>query len=233
MNLEYLVTNYKKDKIGNPQSIVEIGDIPSSVTETVINSVLSSYDLEDEKYSTKENVFFDTRRIVARNNYNKRSEQLYSNLDFDDNLIKISQPIIQEINAILPAYVPLLMQIATILPGQSLKWHIDVFLYQQFANKLHIPLITNDESFFDVYINDKVHRTNMKVGKIYNINNLALHRSINSGSTSRSHLIIDFIDTETLNVLVDSGVNFFHTRLDSMSKKEETAIMELYKKYKK
>jgi hypothetical protein len=234
MNLENLISTYKNNKIGNPDSAVPIKDLPLDVLSSVVNLIAANYDLEDEKYATKEKVFYDTRRIVARSNYNKNSNQIYSNLDFDDKLTEIVQPIVKEINVVLPSVVPILTQVATLLPGQSLQWHTDVFLYQQFTNKLHIPLISNSDSFFDVFVNDSfVKRINMTPGLIYNIDNLALHRSINKGSSIRTHLIIDVMELSTLDALLNTGINFFHTKLPAMSEIEKVSLEKLSLKYNK
>ena len=234
MNLEDLVIKYKNSKTGNPIGAVSIKEILPTVLSSVVESITANYNLEDEKYATKEQVFYDTRRIVARSNYNKKSDQIYSNLDFDDALTEIVNPILTEINQVLPTSVPVLMQLATILPSQSLSWHIDVFLYQQFTNKLHIPLISNPKSFFDVFVKDEyVKRTNMIPGLIYNIDNLSLHRSINNGNSIRTHLIIDMMEKSTLESLLDTGINFFHTKIPRMSEVEKVSLEKLSLKYKK
>lgn len=232
MNLEDLAQQFKHIKIGNPVSCVPVHELPNNVIETLVQQVQEKYDLTDEKYSTKEQVFYDTRRIVAKSKYNKETTQFYSVMDFDDELTMLTKPVVEEINKFLPDYVPALCQLATILPGQELKWHIDVFLYQQFTNKLHIPIITNDNSYFDAFVNDEyVDRVNMKVGQVYNIDNLTLHRSINKGSTPRTHLIIDVIKKDTVEQLMTMDVNFFHTRLPSMSDKEKISLEKLKQKY--
>jgi hypothetical protein len=232
MNIEDLAQQFKHVKIGDPKSCLPVYQLPESVLTDFTEKVQSVYDLTDDKYSTKEQVFYDTRRIVAKSKYNKETTQFYSTMDFDDELTVLAKPIAEEINKFLPDYVPALCQLATILPGQQLKWHIDVFLYQQFTNKLHIPISTNEDSFFDVFVDDDcVDRVNMKVGSIYNINNLALHRSINKGTTPRTHLIIDVIKKDTVEKLLDMGINFFHTRLPSMSEKEKISLDNLVKKY--
>lgn len=234
MNLENLISTYKNNKIGNPDSAVIIKDLTPRVLSSVVNLITANYNPEDKKYATKERVFYDTRRIVARSNYNTNSNQIYSSLDFDDKLAEIVQPIVNEINVVLPSVVPVLMQLATLLPSQSLQWHTDVFLYQQFTNKLHIPLISNSESFFEVFVKDTfVKRVNMIPGLIYNIDNLALHRSINNGGSMRTHLIIDVMELSTLETLLNTGINFFHTKLPAMSEIEKVSLEKLTLKYKK
>lgn len=225
MNTDQIIKKYKNIKIGNPNSACVIDTIDDKILTKVAKKVISTYDLEDEIYATKESVFYDTRRIVARNEYNKVSNQLFTNVDFDDNLLEIIKPITSHICKSIPEQQPVLIQLATLLPEQSLKWHIDVFLYQQFTNKLHIPLFTNAQSFFDVFQETGIiNRTNMKTGNIYNINNLKLHRSINKGNSYRTHLIIDFMNRDVLQDLLEIDINFFHSKIDYMSDFEKSNL---------
>lgn len=229
MSLDHLVNKYKNKKIGDPRDAIKIADINLTLLDSVRDSITNTYDLTDPVYATKEHVFFDTMRIVADNNYNPKKNQIFSNLDFDHALNRISIPIVEEIQKVIPGCVPVLTQLATILPQQTLKWHIDVFMYQQFTNKLHIPIITNPNTFFEVFVDGKINRINMTAGGIWNIDNLAIHRSVNRGDAFRTHLIIDVMEETTLNELLDTGIDFFHTKLTSMSDKESAALGELQK----
>lgn len=227
MSLEHLVDKYKNKKIGQPRDAIKIADIDTTMLDSVRDAITHTYNLVDPAYATKERVFFDTRRIVADSKYNPKKNQVFSNLEFDHALNCITTPIVEQIQKLIPGYVPVLTQLATILPCQSLKWHIDVFMYQQFTNKLHIPIITNTNALFEVLVDGKINSINMTVGGIWNINNLAIHRSINKGDTFRTHLIIDVMDESILNTLVDTGIDFFHTKLSWMSDYESDALSEL------
>ena len=132
----------------------------------------------------------------------------------------------------VPNSEPSLIQIATILPGQKLSWHCDTFLYQQFSNKIHIPLFTNDHAFYDVFVRGNLERINMTTGRVWNINNLDLHRSVNNGDTIRSHLIIDFIDVDVLKALDETGINYFHHNLPEMGDKSRMQLASLREWFK-
>jgi hypothetical protein len=227
MNIDQLILDHKCKKLGNPTSIVKIADIPTTVFNNVKDIIYNKYNLEDEMYATKEFVFYETRRIVGKTPYMMTTEQKYSTLDFDYNLLEICDPIIKEVQKYLPNSEPSLLQLATILPGQKLKWHIDTYLYQQFSNKIHIPLQTNEETTYEIFLEDKTYRkTRMSEGSIWNINNLVLHRSVNLGTTARTHIIIDFIDRDILNILNNTGINYFHHNLPYMTAYSEK-VMEI------
>lgn len=230
MNIENLINEYKCKKLGLPTAAVIVGRLDSDILEDVKNKISKKYNLEDEKYATNESVFYQTRRIVAKTEYIKTQKQLYTSIDFDHDLLEIISPIVNQVKLIFGNAEPTLIQIATILPSQKLSWHIDTFLYQQFSNKIHIPLFTNEKAFYDVMVGGSVKRIHMSAGNIWNINNLDLHRSINLGTTYRSHLIMDFIDIPLLQMLDETGINYFHHRLSEMSRKELLQIEEL-KKY--
>lgn len=227
MNIENLISKYKRAKLGEPSSVIPLGKISTEALNTVKKSLDSKYDLTDPKYATSEFVFYDTRRIVAKTKHMMTTKQLFTSLDFDYELFDIVSPIIREIQDQIGRFDASLVQIATLLPQQKLQWHVDTFLYQQFSNKIHIPLTTNDKAYYDVLVNGKVLRKNMGLGNFWNINNLDLHRSINLGDVPRSHLIIDFIQEDVLDVLDNSGINYYHHRLPEMSEKEKRQYAEL------
>lgn len=217
MNIDQLILDHKCKKIGDPISTVEIADIPADVFNGVKNTIFEKYNLEDEMYATKEFVFYETRRIVGKTPHMMTKEQKYSTLDFDHELLEICNPIIKEIQKYLPNSEPALLQLATILPSQKLTWHIDTYLYQQFSNKIHVPLQTNKDATYEIFLEDTTYKkVHMEEGAIWNINNLVLHRSVNLGKTSRTHIIIDFIDCNILNTLNNTGINYFHYNLPYM-----------------
>lgn len=81
--------------------------------------------------------------------------------------------------------------IVKLRPSSVIGTHVDGgSRFFQLGHRLHIPVKTNDKVFFDVGST----RTNMKVGKIYEINNLAPHRVENQSKESRIHLIMDIFD---------------------------------------
>jgi hypothetical protein len=128
------------------------------------------------------------------------------------------QPIINQVKQYLPNAEPTLVQLATVLPNQKLTWHVDTYLYQQFSNKIHIPLYTNADATYEVFLENKHYeKINMTEGSIWNIDNLVLHRSVNNGDSFRTHLIIDFIDNTVLAELEKLEVNYFHHNLPHMS----------------
>ena len=227
MNIDQLILDHKCKKLKNPISSVKISDIPTDVFNDVKNTIFEKYNLEDEMYATKEFVFYETRRIVGKTPHMMTKEQKYTTLDFDYDLLEICDPIIKEVQKYLPNSEPSLLQLATILPGQKLKWHIDTYLYQQFSNKIHIPLQTNEQSTYEVFLEDKTYKKDhMTQGGIWNINNLELHRSVNLGTTSRTHIIMDFIDRDILNILNNTGMNYFHHNLPHMMSYSEK-VMEI------
>ena len=230
MNIDQLILDHKCKKIGNPNPISKIADIPAEVFNSVKNSIFEKYDLADEIYVTREFVFFETRRIVGKTPYMMTTKQKYSSLDFDYDLLEICDPIVKEVQKYLPNSEPSLLQLATILPGQKLKWHIDSYLYQQFSNKIHIPLQTNEQATYEIFLEDKTYKkTHMTEGSIWNIDNLVLHRSVNLGTTFRTHIIIDFIDRDILDILTTADINYFHYNLPHMTEYSEKVISILKK----
>ena len=234
MNIDLLISEHVEPKIGNPESVIKLFDIPDDLLTKVKNELTIKYDLESEEFKTNEFVFYDTRRIVMYSTLFKTSKQLYTNKDFDYELDKIIRPLLEYVTSVIGKnYIPTLTQLATLLPNQKLKWHVDTFLYQQFSNKIHIPLFTNEESYYETFNGETLEKTHLNFGAAWNINNLDLHRSTNLGETFRTHLIIDFIKEDKLKILEGTGLNYFHHRLDFMSEKEKNQLINLKKLFEK
>jgi hypothetical protein len=82
------------------------------------------------------------------------------------------------------------IMLAKLPAGESIKPHIDRSPAAQFPHKLHIPLISNEETCF-VLDNEKI---KMELGTIYEVNNRINHSVINNGQTDRIHLIFELFE---------------------------------------
>lgn len=82
------------------------------------------------------------------------------------------------------------------LPSKKeIEKHIDNGLFFKKRNRIHIPIITNENCFFEV--GDEI--INMKEGEIWEINNdNKLHSVINNGNFDRIHLLIDYSQKKIL-----------------------------------
>jgi len=72
------------------------------------------------------------------------------------------------------------MSIAAHPPGTKIRTHIDSDTWL----KIHIPLITNDQSYFIF----KEEKFVMSSGKVYLVNTTVPHSTSNEGNTNRTHL---------------------------------------------
>lgn len=70
--------------------------------------------------------------------------------------------------------------------------HTDGDLRGHVPHKIHIPLTTNDQSFF--FLDQEKHH--LEVGKAYEVNNGRNHRVVNGGTTDRIHLIFEYLNAE-------------------------------------
>ncbi len=79
-------------------------------------------------------------------------------------------------------------------PGTSIDLHTD---NDEFV-KVHIPILTNKESYF-CFEDEKIH---LEVGKAYLINTTLPHGTINNGDTDRIHFIFK-IPTSSINEIIN------------------------------
>jgi hypothetical protein len=87
--------------------------------------------------------------------------------------------------------------VLTNLPaGKRIDFHTDNGIFFQQTSRVHIPIKTNEQTFFQV----GAQIVNMKVGEMWEILNSSMHHGTwNSGSTDRIHLMIDWMyDTRSI-----------------------------------
>lgn len=80
-------------------------------------------------------------------------------------------------------------------PGSKLPWHIDVEESLEDHCKIHIPIETNNLSYF-LYEDEKFV---LEAGRVYLVNTSIDHATDNQGTTERAHLIfkipVSYVDT--------------------------------------
>lgn len=74
-------------------------------------------------------------------------------------------------------------------PGAEIKPHIDDGESLKRCHRIHVPVITNDDSLFIVG-NLRFH---MPAGEMWEINNRRIHAVRNDGHEARVHLIMDYV----------------------------------------
>lgn len=81
------------------------------------------------------------------------------------------------------------------LPSRKLVTpHRDRSIYSKVINRVHVPILTND----DVYFSVEDETLNMKVGEAWEVNNAKLHGAYNLGDSARVHLMIDIINNDLI-----------------------------------
>ena len=81
-------------------------------------------------------------------------------------------------------------------PNFVISPHIDKEYLDEDHVKIHIPIESNDQSYFE-FDNEKFV---MSAGKFYLVNTMLMHNTINLGQTERAHLIfkIPVVDVDTI-----------------------------------
>lgn len=85
------------------------------------------------------------------------------------------------------------------LPAKSFIFpHIDGNELGSIPHKIHIPIQTNEQTYF--YVESIKYK--LKAGWAYEVNNSVMHSAVNNGETDRIHLIFEYLDynqqTETI-----------------------------------
>ena len=82
------------------------------------------------------------------------------------------------------------VMLAKLPPKSFIAPHTDGTTNGSIPHKIHIPIVTNNDSFF--YVENKKFHFNK--GIAYEVNNAAKHSAVNNGDTDRIHLIFEYLD---------------------------------------
>lgn len=74
--------------------------------------------------------------------------------------------------------------------------------------RLHIPLITNKDTYFEVWECDgSITKMRMEKGHLYYLDIRKPHRAVNNGDKDRIHLVIDIIVNDDFRLLLQKSIN--------------------------
>lgn len=138
-------------------------------------------------------IFYD--HFTAGEGYN--SFNVMYGVDIDENsrtLRNLSYPILENILKKFPNSTYVKGEISCCFPFSEQRFHIDPRMFHRYSKRVHLPLTTNNDCFLDIEKNS----FHLERGKLYEFNNLKLHRSKNLGTINRVHIIVDIIDLDTL-----------------------------------
>lgn len=94
-------------------------------------------------------------------------------------------------------------EVATLMPGVELGWHKDPQWFHDHCVRLHVPVITNLKCV-QLWEGQEFH---MACGRLYELNNRVKHSARNSGTQSRTHLILDLMPEQEWRTSREQGIN--------------------------
>ena len=97
------------------------------------------------------------------------------------------------------------LDISSLPPGADCKVHIDFSWFHLVSRRIHIPIVTNPNATFALLSDTGPKNYNLKVGSVYEINNMVFHLVANTGTTHRWHILADVIDKSVYNYLVSEN----------------------------
>lgn len=138
-------------------------------------------------------IFYD--HFWAGKEYGNFSEMYGVEIDENSkNLRSLSYPILDDILKIFSNSTFIKGEISCCFSNSEQCFHVDPRMFHRFSRRIHLPLVTNSKSFLDIEDNS----FHLERGKLYEFNNMKLHRSKNLGETHRIHIIVDIIELPTL-----------------------------------
>ena len=111
----------------------------------------------------------------------------------------VIQPLLDKIVEVYgydQGYFPIIM-FAKLPPKSPIIPHSDGNMNYYAPHKIHVPITTNDQTFF--FVNKQ--RYAFEVGKVYEVDNISEHAAINGGTSDRIHLIFEYMFGEETGVI--------------------------------
>lgn len=178
-------------------TIVEIGNLKTEA----IKKEIDAFDLEwSENTSRQDNniVHINTKMYPLR--FFSYDWVVGQEIDPQEvNYFKTENAVVEldEIYKFLESYYSgkvVRAEIVKMMPNTKIVRHVDGGEMLTVTRRCHIPITTSEEVYFSVFGNS----VNMKVGTVYEINNLLPHEVENNSDVERDHLILDILPFEML-----------------------------------
>jgi hypothetical protein len=166
----------------------ELGTVPVELVNKAA-SLCNEIDWSDNRYTRDNDISLSTYSRLLPIPSPSCSDFSYT--EKEQQLINVCKDIIATLPDSFASMTILNCEIATLPPNTLIKLHYDGRWSHKQSNRIHIPITSNDNSV-NTWLNTKC---KMNPGKFYELNNRVLHGASNYGTTNRTHLIIDFVDS--------------------------------------
>ena len=133
-----------------------------------------------------------TRHIVFRFIKSFKDHRFYTDGKLWEDWEEVLKPILNAVASRMnysKAEFPRVM-LAKLPAKESIKAHIDASPAAQFPHKIHVPITTNEQTYFCFEKSKK----QMKIGEAYEVNNNIKHWAENNGNSDRIHLIFELFN---------------------------------------
>jgi hypothetical protein len=162
-----------------------VGDIDASLTRA-FTALFTPEDWLLYDYRKPQGNMSDCSSIVLRHS-SEYSTSTIRDMPLKNKYMPALQPVLDHLRNfyVFDEYVAFLAQVCS---NGVIGDHADSGEFLEKISRVHIPIVTNDLCMYRV---DRIDAVNMKVGKIYEIDNMRVHGVTNKGTEARVHLIVN------------------------------------------
>ena len=87
-------------------------------------------------------------------------------------------------------------------PKTSIKPHTDILQFKPATPRVHIPIVTNEDAFFNLE-DEEIH---MKMNNMYVFDNFKIHSVSNYSDEKRIHLVIDWKPNTSKSLVIEKDL---------------------------
>lgn len=190
------------------KGILNLGEVDvQSVLSKLKELTTDDWDTEEDfyvNYNKGKKALSHTKHITLKFSDKKKKPYQYKTLSRWNNWEPYLLPLMEEIvnyynyeNGCFPR-----VMLANLPPKGFIAPHTDGDESGSIPHKIHIPLQSNEESFF--FLEEQ--KFHLKVGSAYEVNNSIKHAVANGGKTERIHLIFEYLDFDAQTNIIQQQI---------------------------
>lgn len=176
-----------------------LGEVPQSVRAGLADLAVRT-DWQKKEFTSADPYYYSRVVYVP---YGIRRELPQEHTQDVRNILQQFEPIDRWMHEKFPDHVFVKGEIACLLPGQEVIWHVDGSWWHQYSHRVHVPIVSNPSCFWCV--EDREHY--FDVGCYYEVNNRRYHSYCNRGDSIRLHLVFDVLPNATYQNALDQGID--------------------------
>lgn len=147
---------------------------------------------------------------MVRVPYKVRQEPSQTTTEVHKIILEKFWPIHNYMQELYPDHIFIKGEINWSRPGSKLQIHRDPNVWHGLSNRIHVPIITNQNAF--IVVENRFYH--FSIGRYYELNNRKFHSVVNNGETGRLHCVFDVMPEMKFKETLDNNIDINLINID-------------------